>query len=462
MVMAAMGVLRMMVLLSLLPGCACERKETKTTALQCLGRVSSRLIILGQNEWGNLAVGSIAACTEEVKKHETACPPILVERIFTAPVVALGATWTHVLDVGKLYSAGWAGDGACGFSPNIETQGMDGEHVKKLVDASDRWDYNPDKPDMTEDLYERAFADEIAACDQSELNLNSASAAYTSSLLLSSNRRCVFTFGLVGDLPTKTLAIPKQYQGRSGTMKRPLAIFHSSAQNKVRQVVATYSANFLVMDSGEVLRTPSSLQGSNEPMNGTLSWQPVAGLRNVVKMAGNGWTYYGAMTSNGDLLLWSEQFSNDAVPGLETSTSPQFPVVVQGVADFSLGPLHMLVLKPDKTLWSAGSNACGQLGRNAGFFNFGQVPGLWTAACAGYYYSLGLNDKGKMYIWGSITANAYRGAETACNEPGKTHVLAPMPLEDYFEMSETVFKGFPKVDSLSCGFYHAAAVVSSS
>eukprot|EP00747_Dinoflagellata_sp_TGD_P185894 gnl/TRDRNA2_/TRDRNA2_42681_c0_seq1.p1 gnl/TRDRNA2_/TRDRNA2_42681_c0~~gnl/TRDRNA2_/TRDRNA2_42681_c0_seq1.p1 ORF type:complete len:491 (+),score=59.18 gnl/TRDRNA2_/TRDRNA2_42681_c0_seq1:50-1474(+) len=436
------------------------------------------LVTFGQNIWGNLAVGNISSCPATTSKGPVvhSCPPMAVGHILPSRSnsVTLGATWTHLLDGGHLWSAGWAGDGACGFSPNVPTQGMVGEHVTELVHAADRWmaDDIPrargsgDSFDWTMGM-EDPWTREISECTDKADSLDQISSAYTSSLSLSKDRMCVFTFGLAGDSPTMGFAIPSDYKEKaSRTMSRPMPVFRASASNKVRQVVATYSSNFLVMENGDVLKAG----GFDGQVSSSDDWMRVPSLsgRGVVKMAGTAWSHFGALDSTGSLLAWSAAY--EQVPGVGDEVSENAPVtLMDGVADFALGVEHTLVLKDDGSLWSAGSNDCGQLGRKTGSthpkaedHNFEQLPGKWRAVCAGMFYSLAVDaDTDSLYIWGSMDANTYHGgARESCTKDGETHSSRPMKVAEFFEMlGAPMPREVTEVESVGCGFYHAAAIV---
>eukprot|EP00930_Biecheleria_cincta_P071527 TRINITY_DN5901_c0_g1_i1.p1 TRINITY_DN5901_c0_g1~~TRINITY_DN5901_c0_g1_i1.p1 ORF type:complete len:451 (-),score=70.37 TRINITY_DN5901_c0_g1_i1:216-1568(-) len=419
-------------------------------------REQTRIISFGQNVWGNLAVGSSSACnvTTAAGEPEPACSPQIVTATFHAPAVALGATWTHIVAGGHLYSAGWAGDGGCGFSPNVQTHGMEGEHVTELVDASTRW-LEVSESSFGLDIYAHAFASEMRACSGKEFQLASASAAYTSSLLLSADGRCVFTTGAASDMPTRKFAIPKKYVFR-GTLKRPLPVF-ASEEKKVLQVLATYDNNFLLMEDGTVRSAASSNEGTDDKVASSWSWQHVSELtKPISQLYGNGWTYYAALAKDGDFYMWRSEWGS--VPGISKhSMSPK--LVDTGVSQASLGPEHFLVLKADGSLWSAGNNGCGQTGQQGSTTALAQVEGSWKAACAGFYYSMAIGADDKLYMWGSMNANTYHGGDQMCTQEGKTHSSTPLPIAEFFAMQgENSTAVPPHIDSIACGYYHGMAM----
>eukprot|EP00930_Biecheleria_cincta_P071529 TRINITY_DN5901_c0_g2_i1.p1 TRINITY_DN5901_c0_g2~~TRINITY_DN5901_c0_g2_i1.p1 ORF type:complete len:469 (-),score=74.75 TRINITY_DN5901_c0_g2_i1:82-1488(-) len=446
--------------------CGAVRMETGNGEL-------TRIISFGQNVWGNLAVSSSdCSVTTAAGVPEPACSPQIVNATFHAPAVALGATWTHVVADGHLYSAGWAGDGGCGFSPNVQTMGMQGEHVTELVDASTRWlevSEGSSDPDISStgslkvsegssdlDIYANAFKSEIQACKGKEFQLASASAAYTSSLFLSADGRCVFTTGLTGDLPTQKFAIPGKYVLR-GTLKRPLPVF-ASEEKKVLQVLATYGNNFVLMEDGTVL-SAAGFNGvlSDEKVASSWSWERAFELtKPISQLYGNGWTYYAALAKDGDFYMWSDWSS---IPGMSGDDSNSPKLVDKGVSQAALGPEHFFVLKADGSLWSAGSNGCGQTGRQGTSTGLAQVEGSWKAACAGFYYSMAIGADDQLYMWGSINANTYRGGEKSCTQEGKTHSSTPLPIVEFFAMQGQNSTAMPPhIDSIACGFYHGMAM----
>lgn len=457
------------------------------------GHGARQVYMMGQNIWGQLARGSTASCrvattcfkdapgynvlsprcwhddvvdpnigdTPVASASTVVCAPQAVPmtlrgrpRNFTKPEVALGATWTLILDDGELHSAGWAGDGACGFAPSVDTNGMCGEHLIALEKARSRWPGShglarghPSQAARSivrsDARLEASFERELAGCPLGRFR--GASAAYTSSLFLSEDRRCVFTAGLELDAPTKSYAFPPALTAR-GKLRMPAPVFVASDDMPlVRAVVATYTANFIVLEDGRVLRTASGPRGSSTAS----SWEELplpVGVR-VRKMVGNGWSHFGALSEDGRYFAWTP------------STLPA--QVLAGVRDFSLGSDHTLVIKSDGSLWSSGASTCGRLGLNlggsggpgAGFARVGRRRD-WKAACAGMFFSMALTLSGEVFLWGSLDATGM----DACDQGVASFLPEPTLVEDYFQLATTPW-GRGRVESIACGLYHAAVVV---
>lgn len=411
--------------------------------------------MFGQNEWGNLAIGDDLVCP----RTRIGCPPRPITKTFQNPTVVLGATWTHVLDAGKLFSAGWAGDGACGFSPAVKTRGMDGVTLNTLVDASQHWIQIPNNVSVPQ------FVNEIEYCSDPRNTFGSGSAAYSSSLMLSSDRRCVFTFGLLVYEPTCFYNIPKSYQDPTSTAASyPVPVFASDDENRVTQVLASWSRDILVMDDGSVLtnRKAGSHGCGGRHVKDSEGWEQFCGsthsgvegsctLSGITRIATDRFEYFAAVGTFGTkLLTWGTPIGGELQPIITTEwPSP--------VVDVSLGLAHILVLRQDGTLWSQGSNTCGQLGRETAPERFEKIVSpdggdRWAAVCAGAFFSLAIDGAGIPYIWGTLSGtDSYVPWQVkACTDIGKTHMIIPTRL-----MPDSNIR----VSSIACGLYHGAVVV---
>lgn len=88
----------------------------------------------------------------------------------------------------------------------------------------------------------------------------------------------------------------------------------------------------------------------------------------------------------------------------------------------SSGSFHTLGIKEDRTLWSWGNNAKGQLGTGTGANSALPVQvgdGLYTAVAAGHSHSLALRDDGILVVFGSNERKALgrEGPDLALPEP---------------------------------------------
>jgi alpha-tubulin suppressor-like RCC1 family protein len=159
--------------------------------------------------------------------------------------------------------------------------------------------------------------------------------------------------------------------------------------------------------------------------NGTfMSWGNPSGLgrSGENKLPGTVFTYTGTshvaaayrhsglITADGKLWTTGEGASgklgtgnttNRTLPTAIAVTSPSSPS--DDWVQFSGGKTHSLALKGDGTLWSAGGNTYGQLGRaSSPSANFARVgtDSQWTQVHAGAEHSLALKADGTLWAWG--------------------------------------------------------------
>jgi alpha-tubulin suppressor-like RCC1 family protein len=120
-----------------------------------------------------------------------------------------------------------------------------------------------------------------------------------------------------------------------------------------------------------------------------------------------GYRHSGLITGDGKLWTTGEGASGKLGTGNTTNRSLPTPTKATSPADnwvqFGGGRAHSVALKADGTLWTAGNNDYGQLGRTGtNVTSFGRVgtDTKWTEVHAGYEFSLALKADGTLWGWG--------------------------------------------------------------
>ncbi len=96
--------------------------------------------------------------------------------------------------------------------------------------------------------------------------------------------------------------------------------------------------------------------------------------------------------------LGSNYLNKLGVDGISSASTPV--QVTTDAQEVSANYFHTLILKTDATLWAAGYNISGQLGRPNGGATLGQTDNNVAAIAAGYYHSLWLKNDGTIWAAG--------------------------------------------------------------
>lgn len=142
----------------------------------------------------------------------------------------------------------------------------------------------------------------------------------------------------------------------------------------------------------------------------TVTIAQVVGLTNIVSIAA-GNSYGLALKSDGTVWAWGKNDHGQLGDGTWT-LNRMTPVQVSGLTDvvsIAAGFGHSLAVKSDGTVWSWGSNGCGQLGdqttvvRNTPVQVCGEFAPFTDviSVAAGYAHSLALKSDGTIWAWGS-------------------------------------------------------------
>jgi len=164
----------------------------------------------------------------------------------------------------------------------------------------------------------------------------------------------------------------------------------------------------------------------------------VSGLGDVTAIAGGNLHTVAVKKSDGTIWAWGSNSSGQL--GNDNTTDSKVPVQVSSVSGLTdaiavaAGNAHTVALKSDKTVWTWGDNAKGQLGNgNAGGNSNVPVPvsGLTDviAIAAGNLHTVAVKSDGTVWAWGSnSTGQLGNGTTTDSNVPvqvsGLAHVIA--------------------------------------
>ncbi len=134
-----------------------------------------------------------------------------------------------------------------------------------------------------------------------------------------------------------------------------------------------------------------------------------------------------AIQTDGSLWSWGANDSGQLADSTANGRDYALPVPASGTDTQSgaAGASHVVVLKRDGTVWTAGKNDIGQLGDNTGALSrnlLGAVPGLTgvQAVAAGDNHALALGSDGTVYAWGDNSAG-----QLAINPVVANHRAAP-------------------------------------
>jgi alpha-tubulin suppressor-like RCC1 family protein len=144
-----------------------------------------------------------------------------------------------------------------------------------------------------------------------------------------------------------------------------------------------------------------------------------------------GYRHSGLITGDGKLWTTGEGANGKLGTGDTNNRSLPTPTKATSPADnwvhFGAGRAHSLAVKADGTLWTAGNNDYGQLGRTGtNVSSFGRVGSdtQWAEVHAGYEFSLALKGDGTLWGWGRNNYGQL-GDNSITNRTSPVKVSAP-------------------------------------
>jgi len=131
-------------------------------------------------------------------------------------------------------------------------------------------------------------------------------------------------------------------------------------------------------------------------------------LSHVVQLSA-GWKHALALTDNGHVWAWGDNFNGEVGNGLTSTQGISVPLQVPGLSNMkgvSAGDSFSGALRDDGTVWTWGRNQFGQLGNGSNVPQSVlpvQVQGLShvTIYAARDYHNLAVKDDGTVWAWGS-------------------------------------------------------------
>ena len=144
------------------------------------------------------------------------------------------------------------------------------------------------------------------------------------------------------------------------------------------------------------------------------TYEPYFVMGNVVKAATNDHAC-AAVTENGDLYFWGDNFAEayaNGKGGCESYTDPT--VILTGVKDVELSPENVMALKNDGSVWMMGTNIYGVLGRDEGedaelVNEMIKVMDGCVDIALGNKFAMALKPDGSLYGWGNNSSYAALG-----------------------------------------------------
>lgn len=217
-----------------------------------------------------------------------------------------------------------------------------------------------------------------------------------------------------------------------------------SGLSGVRAVAAGGNHSLVLLDDGSVLAMGDNRWG--EVGDGTeetrTSPTPVTGLGSGVVAIAAGLHHSVAVKADGTVWVWGSNavglFGSDIGDVNGTIDTPRQVAGITDAVDVATGVYHSVLLAADGTVWTLGSNANGQLGRETPSTGAARVTGVSgaTAVSAGAYSTLVLRDDGSVTGWGSN--------DTLVLGPARSTERSPVSVPD-----------LAGVTSLTSGFYYA-------
>jgi alpha-tubulin suppressor-like RCC1 family protein len=146
---------------------------------------------------------------------------------------------------------------------------------------------------------------------------------------------------------------------------------------------------------------------------------------------GGGGTHVVLAKPDGTVWAWGANSYGQLGDGTTTQRrEPTLAPTLTGVTAIASGYYHSLALRSDGTVWAWGRNSYGQLGDGTSTHRYTPiaVPGLVgiTAIAAGDYHSLALASNGSIWAWGRNT-NGQLGNGTTTQSTVPIELAAPFP-----------------------------------
>jgi alpha-tubulin suppressor-like RCC1 family protein len=224
-----------------------------------------------------------------------------------------------------------------------------------------------------------------------------------------------------------------------GTATTRLTPIQITGLTGIKEITAGNNSAYALKNDGTLYAW--GLNNNYQLGNGTTTSRTVPGLvaiTNVTKIDAhkdaivvikNDGTIWGWGYNTQGMLSYDNYTRTPVQFGTLSSGTPTVPVITNAI-DVAIGGGNTYVLRADGTVWAAGGNGYGQLGRTANNPTISsvplQIPGLSNIVKveAGDAFGLALDATGNFYVWGDI--NKGDGTYNTSSIP----FLVPVPISD--------------------------------